>query len=700
MRITVPTEKPAGDPLLEGDFAPELVHALRMTLQILLVIVPVLFVVLLMAPDVSLAQSAAMGALFPLLIGLRLLLRAGHLQWVFSGVVVMLIVFGIVSVAQYGSIRSSSSLSFVGAIVLGGIFMPPRALLAALVACVAAVGALVYAEQAGWLPAPHYTVTVVHWLVYSIVLASIALNIYYARRMVVRSLRRMHEQRQERQRAESALGETQDLFGSLFRNSPAALIITRQPGGQVHDVNEAYERTFLITRAAAVGRTTSELGLWESDAARDDYIAELVRDRHASNRRMRFRRHGGEVFDAIISTEHLEWQGAMHLFSTITDISAEMKAREALKASEERFSKAFHFSPIGMTITRVADGTIIEVNGADERTLGYKRAETLGRSTLDNGAWLTPEARVQFVDELNRTGRVLGYEGQMLTKSGDLIEVRVYAERIELNGESCVLAATLNVSEEKRHASQIQALNETLERRVRERTVQLESANAELEAFSYSVSHDLRSPLRAIDGFTRMLAAEMEGRLTPEEDALLERIVDNGRRMNHLIDDLLNLSKLGRGTFARTSTDLSALASNVAQRMSERDPGRRVEWDIATGLSAECDAGMAQIVLDNLLGNAWKYTGNRAVSKIRFGAERQERGGICWFVADDGAGFDMKYAGRLFTPFQRMHSAEEFEGSGIGLAIVHRIIARHGGRIWVEAAPGMGATFRFTLEPD
>ncbi len=819
-----PPEKSTDNPLLQGEFAEEVVYALRMTLRTLLVILPVMFFALLMAPGVSLEQALAMGALFPLVLGLMLLLRAGRIQWVFSGLVIMLIAFGIVSVLQYGSIRSSGALSFVGAIVLGGIFMPPRGLLAALLACVAALGVLVFAEQSGWLPAPNYTVTGLHWLVHSIVLGSIALNIYYARRLVVRALARMEEQYQERRRAETALGESEDSFRLLFRNSPAALIITRLADGAVVDLNEAYERMFLITRAEAAGHTTAELDLWGLAETRDLYIADVLRDRRIVDRRVSLRRRNGVHFDAIMSTEYLEWKGGPHLFSTITDvsaestarnalraseqrlnaifrhgptpifvtnfeqravvemnaaaerlfgvagdrvvglptgtlmvdpaqmadireqlatqgkltatpvrmrnlesgrivqvlvsaamieeagvrytintavdISAEVEARDALKASEERFSKAFQFSPIGMTITRLADGKIIEVNDADERVLGYTRAETLGRTTLENGAWSSPAERQRFVDELNRTGRVLGLERQMRTKAGERMEARVFAERIELNGEPCILAATLNITEEKRHALEIEALNQSLERRVGERTAQLKTANAELEAFSYSVSHDLRSPLRAIGGFTQLLSADLKGRLTPDEEAMLERIVDGGRRMNQLIDDMLNLSKLGRAEFARATTDVNALATEIARRLAERDPARQVHWDIAPALVAECDAGLLRILLENLLGNAWKFTGKAASACIRVGTEAMPEGGTCWFVADDGAGFDMQYADRMFTPFQRMHTNDQFEGTGIGLAIVHRIVMRHGGRIWATAAPGQGATFRFTLRPD
>ncbi|MGH7786879.1 MAG: PAS domain S-box protein [Candidatus Binatia bacterium] len=233
-----------------------------------------------------------------------------------------------------------------------------------------------------------------------------------------------------------------------------------------------------------------------------------------------------------------------------------------------------------------------------------------------------------------------------------------------------------------------------LEGRVQDRTAQLEAANRELEAFSYSVSHDLRAPLRAIDGFGRLLLEDCAARLGEQGRAHLAHIRGSTARMQELIDGLLDLAQVSRGAVAWTAVDLSALAAAVAADL--HDPARTVDVIIATDLRAHGDQRLLRVVLQNLLGNAWKYTSKQARGRIEFGAATID-GGPSYFVRDDGAGFDPRYAARLFVAFQRLHDPAEFEGAGIGLATVQRIIHRHGGRVWAAGAPGQGATFFFTL---
>ena len=235
-----------------------------------------------------------------------------------------------------------------------------------------------------------------------------------------------------------------------------------------------------------------------------------------------------------------------------------------------------------------------------------------------------------------------------------------------------------------------------LERRVHERTVQLEAANKELEAFSYSVSHDLRAPLRGITGFARMLLDDYGDVLVPDARHLLERVLASGQRMENLIDDLLGLSRTARAAMHREPVSLSALTQEIADELSHADPERDVTVIIEPDVIADGDARLLRLVVANLLGNAWKYTAKHPTARIEFGV-RQQGGERVYFMRDDGAGFDMQYAENLFGPFQRLHSSADFSGSGIGLATVQRIINRHGGRIWAHAAVERGATFYFTL---
>ena len=242
-------------------------------------------------------------------------------------------------------------------------------------------------------------------------------------------------------------------------------------------------------------------------------------------------------------------------------------------------------------------------------------------------------------------------------------------------------------------------LNAELERRVRERTVQLESANAELEAFCYSVSHDLRAPLRAIDGFSQALLDDFPKDIGGDAARYLSRIRTSAQRMGQLIEDLLNLSKVSRGELQRAETDVTSLAQQVVSDLRLREPERGVDVQVWDGMQANADPRLLRTALENLVGNAWKFTSKTGGARIEIGALRDAAGQVVYFVRDNGAGFDMAYASKLFGAFQRLHTVQEFQGTGIGLATVQRIVHRHGGRIWAEAKPGKGAAFFFTLAP-
>ena len=240
-------------------------------------------------------------------------------------------------------------------------------------------------------------------------------------------------------------------------------------------------------------------------------------------------------------------------------------------------------------------------------------------------------------------------------------------------------------------------LNAELEQRVAERTAQLEYTNKELEAFCYSVSHDLRAPLRSIDGFSQALIEDFPREVPEEAQRYLGRIRAATQRMAQLIEDLLNLSRISRGELQRQAVDMTEIAQQVLAELQQRDPERKVEVTIWDGMQANADARLLRAALENLVGNAWKFTARCAAPRIEVGA-LADGGRTTYYVRDNGAGFDMAYADKLFGAFQRLHAASEYAGTGIGLATVQRIVHRHGGRVWADAKPGKGAVFYFTLD--
>jgi PAS domain S-box-containing protein len=256
-----------------------------------------------------------------------------------------------------------------------------------------------------------------------------------------------------------------------------------------------------------------------------------------------------------------------------------------------------------------------------------------------------------------------------------------------------IIASTID---RKRSSEALRKLNADLERRIAQRTEQLQAANSELESFAYSVSHDLRAPLRSIDGFSQALLEDYQAVLDDTGKGYLRRVRSATQRMDRLISDLLQLSRVTRQEIKAQDVDLSAIVRTVAAELRDSTPTRRVEFVIAPKLMAVCDPGLLKVALENVVGNAWKFTSKHEQARIEFGAIRQQ-GKMVYFVRDDGAGFDQTYADKLFGPFQRLHRPDEFEGTGIGLATVQRIIRRHGGRIWAEGVVEQGATFYFSL---
>ena len=375
------------------------------------------------------------------------------------------------------------------------------------------------------------------------------------------------------------------------------------------------------------------------------------------------------------------------------------KRTASLQESEERFRLVVEASPNAIILVNTT-GEISLTNTQAEKLFGYRRQELLGQpiEILVPEPFRSHHPDVRNVFLTDPLARPMGAGRDLfgLRKDNGQVPLEIGLNPITISEASFVLVTVIDITERKRAEEHIHMLNAELEQRVIDRTAQLETANEELESFSYSVSHDLRAPLRAIDGFSRALLEDCADLLSTDGQHYLQRILEASQRMGELIDDLLALSRVTRSEMNRTTVDLSNVVQSVADGLRQSEPGRQAEFLVAAGLNVQADARLLRIALENLLGNAWKFSARQPQTRIEFGTMEQNDESV-YFVRDNGAGFDMTYASKLFGAFQRLHSSADFDGTGVGLATVQRIIHRHGGHIWAEGAVDRGATFYFTL---
>jgi len=410
------------------------------------------------------------------------------------------------------------------------------------------------------------------------------------------------------------------------------------------------------------------------------------------------------AFDAVRAERH--WDDNLVVLMRIASdvlggIIAQRRAAAALRASEEKFAKAFRSSPTFMCIATVAEGRYVEANEAFLRDTGHSREEVIGHSSQELGLWKHQADRLRLIEAIRRDGRVSAAEAELCKKSGATMICEIWGEPLEIEGEQCIVWLTNDITERKRAQAQVVQLNASLEQRVAERTAELQQANRELESFSYTISHDLRAPLRSIAGFSGLLAESLGGKLAGEERRYLERIVASATRMSQLIDEVLEYSRIARSALMRRPVDLDVLVREVAEDLREQYP--RASIEIQPLGRANADPTMLRQVFHNLIGNALKYSATRAAPRVEIGAApgavRDGMEGVVeYYVSDNGVGFDMRHADHLFTLFTRLHSDPNFEGIGAGLAIVKRLIDRHHGRISAHAEPDQGATFRFSIQ--
>lgn len=388
-----------------------------------------------------------------------------------------------------------------------------------------------------------------------------------------------------------------------------------------------------------------------------------------------------------------------HAIADVISIAVERDAKDsALRVSQQRFQQTFQNAATGMAITNLK-GQFVEVNHSYADMTGYTLGELY---RLDLYMLATPEGLEDIKHKMQLIARgeldSIVYERILLRKNSERVWIRVSASLLrDADGApEAIVRIAEDINKEKQAQEKILLLNETLEERVHERTLELDAVNKELETFSYSVSHDLRSPLNTVNGFSQLLAKTNSANLDEKGKHYLERIRFASEQMGSLIDSLLLLSKITREPLKVTEVNLSKIARSVWQQVREGNPARKAEFHLEDNLMATADPAMMFVVMQNLISNAWKYSGKKDLTHIEIGSNLLESGQLAFFVKDNGDGFDMAYSDKLFLPFQRLHAPSEFEGTGIGLANVKRVIERHGGRIWAEAEPGRGATFHFT----
>ena len=421
---------------------------------------------------------------------------------------------------------------------------------------------------------------------------------------------------------------------------------------------------------------------------------------------LRAMRRSGQEFPIEASISHAEVDGLDVFTVIVRDISERLEAFQAIKDREDRLRSVTESLNEGLILVS-PEGRLLQWNPAGLRMHGYE--------SLEDGASL-PDFRTTFVVS-TLDGEVLPFESWPLSRilAGETlsaVEVRLQRPEVGLDriyrysgslikdggGRPVAFLALGDVTDEKLAQSEVAALNAELEQRVADRTAQLEAANKELEAFSYSVSHDLRAPLRAMDGYSVALVEDFGTVLPAEALRYLETIRKNTRRMGQLIDALLDFSRLSRSALNKRTVSVDSLFRQAFEDLANQHAGREVQVRIEDMPTCQADPTLLSQVCINLVSNALKYTQRQETTIIEVGGYRQE-GDSIYYIRDNGTGFDMRYADKLFGVFQRLHRAEDFEGTGVGLAIVGRVVGRHGGRVWAEAAPDQGATFFFSLSP-
>ncbi len=495
----------------------------------------------------------------------------------------------------------------------------------------------------------------------------------------------------QRQALEAEIREKEHFVNRLFDSSPVGLALCEMDGSLVK-VNHAY--------AAILGRSVDEtLQLTYWDITPDKYFAQEQQQLESLRGRGRYgpyekeyRHRDGRLVPVRLSGLLVEQKGKQYIWSVVEDLSVLRQA----SILEKRLCHIFEYSYEEFYLFDGETLRFLQVSRGALENLGYSLEEMRQLTPLDLKTDYTPQSFAELIAPIHQ-GRLplLIFETRHRRKDGSFYPVEVRLQYSREQGISFFFAMIVDLTERKRTEKELADHRAHLEELVARRTAQLEAANKELESFSYSVSHDLRTPLRAIDGFSLALMEDYGQELDDTALDFLGRIRRGAQRMSQLIDDLLQLSRINKSGLNWQTVDLTQMAADIWAELKAADTERHVTLEMGENLQVKGDARLLRILLTNLLGNAWKFTLHKDPGRVAFGCHRNKAG--VFYIADNGAGFDMRYADKLFGAFQRLHRTSEFPGTGVGLAIVQRIVHRHGGRIWAEGEVGRGATFYFSL---
>jgi PAS domain S-box-containing protein len=490
-----------------------------------------------------------------------------------------------------------------------------------------------------------------------------------------------------------AVAESRARLALVLENANDAILFTR-PDGRITESNRRAEELYGFSRGDLLVRSIDDLGGAGGRAV--DFAAAPEDERSAANVFEATHRHrDGSTFAAEVSVGGTTGGGERRLVWVVRDVSERKRSVEALRMAGV-YNRNLLETSLDPLVTISPEGKVTDVNRATEMATGLPRERLIGTDFSDY--FTEPERAREGYERVLAAGSVVDYPLTIRGAGGRSIDVLYNASvfRDEAGRLQGVFAAARDVTDRKRAEEALRRAHDELEMRVVERTAELTAANKELEAFSYSVSHDLRAPLRAIDGFSRILSADHSNQLNAEARELLQIVRDNTQQMGRLIDDLLTFSRLSRQPLRRETVDLAGLFREAFDDLRMVENERHVEVTVAAIPACSGDRVLLRQVVANLASNALKFTRTRDPARIEVGS-RADEGDTAYFVRDNGVGFDMRYAHKLFGVFQRLHRMEEFEGTGVGLAIVQRIVHRHGGRVWADATLDAGATFSFTL---